>query len=93
MLMLYDLLKREAKKQGLQKFEGFSSDVLADLGKLSKMSSERLMHALLKRMLDNNDTERTDIIARAKSMMSGMKNHYILYNNKIFYKNSTLLHT
>lgn len=71
MLMMYDLLKREAKKLGLQKYEGFSHEIILELDKISRMSSERLMHALLKKMVDNNDTERMDILTRANSMIKG----------------------
>lgn len=72
MIMLYDLLKREAKKLGLNKFEGYTDELLHELHILSKRSSERQLHTLLTRMLANNDTDRSDIIGRSNSMIKGL---------------------
>ncbi|KAJ6632957.1 hypothetical protein Bhyg_16057 [Pseudolycoriella hygida] len=72
LLMLYDLLKREAKKQMLNKFQGYSPEMLEELNKTSQGSSERQLHTLLYRMVSRNDVDKADILVRVTSIIEDL---------------------
>lgn len=73
-LLVYDLLKRDAKSSNLSKYEGYSDELLKDLNKLSHMSSQRQLYMLFKRMLDRGDIQRSDVVSRIKGIIKELAN-------------------
>lgn len=71
-LLVYDLLKRDAKSSNLSKYEGYSEDLLQDLNESSKMSSARQLHTLFKRMLDRRDIQRSDVVSRIQGIVNDL---------------------
>ncbi|XP_061387213.1 uncharacterized protein LOC133322185 [Musca vetustissima] len=73
-LLVYDLLKRDAKSSNLSKYEGYSDNLLQDLNELSKMSSARQLHTLFQRMLDRRDIQRSDVVSRIRGLVKDLEN-------------------
>ena len=71
-LLVYDLLKRDAKSSNLSKYEGYSDDILKELNKLAQMSSQRQLYTLFKRMLDRGDVQRSDVISRIQGIIKDL---------------------
>jgi hypothetical protein len=57
MLLLYDLLKKDAKRLAFNKYNGYTKELLAELHELSKQSSERQLYVLLGKVLEENEYE------------------------------------
>nr|XP_017007369.2 LOW QUALITY PROTEIN: uncharacterized protein LOC108064378 [Drosophila takahashii] len=73
-LLVYDLLKRDAKAANLSKYEGYSEDLLQQLHELSQASSARQLHTLFQRMLDRGDIQRSDVVARVQGIVKDLGN-------------------
>ncbi|KAH8357207.1 hypothetical protein KR084_009578 [Drosophila pseudotakahashii] len=73
-LLVYDLLKRDAKAANLSKYEGYSEDLLQQLHELSQASSARQLHTLFQRMLDRGDVQRSDVVARVQGIVKDLGN-------------------
>ncbi|XP_043951562.1 mucin-5B [Drosophila biarmipes] len=73
-LLVYDLLKRDAKAANLSKYEGYSEDLLEQLHELSQASSARQLHTLFQRMLDRGDVQRSDVVARVQGIVKDLGN-------------------
>lgn len=73
-LLVYDLLKRDAKAANLSKYEGYSEDLLQQLFELSNASSTRQLHTLFQRMLDRGDVQRSDVVARVQGIIKELGN-------------------
>ncbi|EDV48213.1 uncharacterized protein LOC6553458 [Drosophila erecta] len=73
-LLVYDLLKRDAKAASLSKYEGYSEDLLIELHALSQVSAARQLHTLFKRMLDRGDIQRSDVVARVQGIAKDLGN-------------------
>uniref|UniRef100_A0A1B0DP18 Uncharacterized protein n=1 Tax=Phlebotomus papatasi TaxID=29031 RepID=A0A1B0DP18_PHLPP len=72
MVVLYDLLKREAKTLMLNKFSGYSEEMLRELQMTSQWTGDKQLHFVLSKALERKDVTRSDIMARLKSMIKGM---------------------
>nr|XP_016938482.1 mucin-5B [Drosophila suzukii] len=73
-LLVYDLLKRDAKAANLSKYEGYSEDLLEQLHELSQASSARQLHTLFQRMLDRGDVQRSDVVSRVQGIVKDLGN-------------------
>lgn len=73
-LLVYDLLKRDAKAANLSKYEGYSDELLKDLYELSNASAERQLYTLFKRMLDRRDIQRSDVVSRIQGIIKDLVN-------------------
>ncbi|XP_016973191.1 uncharacterized protein LOC108040289 [Drosophila rhopaloa] len=73
-LLVYDLLKRDAKAANLSKYEGYSEDLLEQLHELSQASSARQLYTLFQRMLDRGDVQRSDVVARVQGIVKDLGN-------------------
>ncbi|XP_017860453.1 PREDICTED: uncharacterized protein LOC108612069 [Drosophila arizonae] len=73
-LLVYDLLKRDAKAANLSKYEGYSEELLQQLFELSNASSTRQLHTLFQRMLDRGDVQRSDVVARVQGILKDLGN-------------------
>lgn len=71
-LLVYDLLKRDAKSSNLSKYEGYSDELLKDLNELSLMSSQRQLYTLFKRMLVRGDIQRSDVVSRIQGIVKDL---------------------
>lgn len=73
-LLVYDLLKRDAKAANLSKYEGYSEDLLQQLYELSNASSTRQLYTLFQRMLERGDVQRSDVVARVQGILKDLGN-------------------
>ncbi|XP_017090397.2 uncharacterized protein ImpE3 [Drosophila bipectinata] len=73
-LLVYDLLKRDAKANNLSKYEGYSEDLLEQLHELSQASSARQLHTLFQRMLLRGDIQRSDVVSRVQGIIKDLGN-------------------
>ncbi|EDW83832.2 uncharacterized protein Dwil_GK13823 [Drosophila willistoni] len=74
-LLVYDLLKRDAKAANLSKYEGYSEDLLQQLYEISNSSSSaRQLHTIFQRMLDRGDVQRSDVVARIQGIVKDLGN-------------------
>ncbi|XP_037896095.1 uncharacterized protein LOC119641463 [Glossina fuscipes] len=73
-LLVYDVLKRDAKTLNLSKYEGYSEDLLNELQKVSNISSARQLHVLFKRLLERGDVKRIDTITRVEALINELNN-------------------
>lgn len=73
-LLVYDLLKRDAKAASLSKYEGYSENLLVELHALSQVSAARQLYTLFKRMLDRGDIQRSDVVARVQGIAKDLGN-------------------
>ncbi|EDV91240.1 uncharacterized protein LOC6568174 [Drosophila grimshawi] len=73
-LLVYDLLKRDAKAANLSKYEGYSEEMLHQLFELSNASSTRQLHTLFHRMLERGDIQRSDVVARVQGILKDLGN-------------------
>ncbi|KAH8310053.1 hypothetical protein KR044_012406, partial [Drosophila immigrans] len=73
-LLVYDLLKRDAKAANLSKYEGYSEDLIQQLFELSNSSSTRQLHTLFQRMLNRGDIQRSDVVARVRGIIKDLGN-------------------
>ncbi|ALC47208.1 ImpE3 [Drosophila busckii] len=71
-LLVYDLLKRDAKAANLSKYEGYSDDLLQQLQELSNGSSVRQLHTIFQRLLDRGDVQRSDVVARIQGILKDL---------------------
>ncbi|KAM7361995.1 ecdysone-inducible gene E3 [Cochliomyia hominivorax] len=73
-LLVYDLLKRDAKSSNLSKYEGYTDELLNELHELSQMSSQRQLYTLFKRMIERGDIQRSDVVARIQGIIKDLGN-------------------
>lgn len=74
MLMLYDLLKREAKKYMFNLYEGYNSEILAELNSANPENSQQQLLFVLNRMLQEKNLDKSDVILRTKAMITELEN-------------------
>uniref|UniRef100_A0A1B0EWH9 Uncharacterized protein n=3 Tax=Lutzomyia longipalpis TaxID=7200 RepID=A0A1B0EWH9_LUTLO len=74
MVVLYDILKREAKALMLNKFTGYSEEVLRELQMTSQWTGDKQLHFILSKTLERKDVTRADIVARLTSMIKDLGN-------------------
>lgn len=74
MLMLYDLLKREAKKFMFNLYEGFSTKILTELSQFKADNSQQQLRFVLSRMLEEKNIDKADVVSRAKAMITELEN-------------------
>ncbi|XP_062559729.1 uncharacterized protein LOC134224410 isoform X2 [Armigeres subalbatus] len=74
MLMLYDLLKREAKKFMFNLYEGFSAKILTELSQFKADNSQQQLLFVLSRMLEEKNIDKADVVSRTKAMITELEN-------------------
>ncbi|KPJ13405.1 hypothetical protein RR48_03906 [Papilio machaon] len=70
LLLLYDLLSREAKRQRLSDYSGFSPDVMKALVESSSGGAREQLKMALSKMVDRHDCEHEYANNRAKEMVA-----------------------
>ncbi|XP_030374158.1 uncharacterized protein LOC115623762 [Scaptodrosophila lebanonensis] len=73
-LLVYDLLKRDAKAANLNKYEGYSEELLQALYELSDASAARQLYTLFQRMLERGDVQRSDVVSRVQGIIKDLAN-------------------
>lgn len=71
-LLIYDLLKRDAKALNLSKYVGYTDKMVQDLYEISKFSAQKQMYTLMKGMLDRNEIQRSDVVNRVRSCVKDL---------------------
>lgn len=75
MLMLYDLLKREARKLMFNMYEGYSDEILEELSRSKAENGQQQLLFVLSRMMEEKNIDKADIVSRTQVMISELKNH------------------
>ncbi|XP_017771367.1 PREDICTED: uncharacterized protein LOC108558848, partial [Nicrophorus vespilloides] len=73
LLSLYDLLNKESKKISLNKFNGFSNRVLKDLIEVSSGTAAFQLEHVLRKIVDNRNTNDQMIISKINAILSEME--------------------
>lgn len=76
MLMLYDLLKREAKKYMFNLYEGYSTEILAELASANPENGQQQLLFVLTRMLQEKNIDKSDVVSRTKAMITELENEH-----------------
>ncbi|XP_055609150.1 uncharacterized protein LOC129756325 [Uranotaenia lowii] len=74
MLMLYDMLKREAKKNMFEIYEGYSAEILSELAQHKAENGQQQLLFVLSRMLEEQNIEKADVVSRTKAMITELEN-------------------
>uniref|UniRef100_A0A182W080 Uncharacterized protein n=1 Tax=Anopheles minimus TaxID=112268 RepID=A0A182W080_9DIPT len=72
MLVLYDLLKREAKKNMYSIYEGYSEAILDELTQMNFSTAKEQLHYALTQLLERKDIEKSDVVSRSKQMITDL---------------------
>uniref|UniRef100_A0A182Q2W7 Uncharacterized protein n=1 Tax=Anopheles farauti TaxID=69004 RepID=A0A182Q2W7_9DIPT len=72
MLVLYDLLKREAKKNMYNIYEGYSEAILEELTLMDFPTAKDQLHYALTQLLERKDIEKSDVVSRSKQMITDL---------------------
>uniref|UniRef100_A0A182MGV3 Uncharacterized protein n=1 Tax=Anopheles culicifacies TaxID=139723 RepID=A0A182MGV3_9DIPT len=72
MLVLYDLLKREAKKNMYSIYEGYSEAILNELTQMNFSTAKEQLHYALTQLLERKDIEKSDVVSRSKQMITDL---------------------
>ncbi|XP_050071986.1 uncharacterized protein LOC126559856 [Anopheles maculipalpis] len=72
MLVLYDLLKREAKKNMYSIYEGYSEAILNELYQMNFVTAKDQLHYALTQLLERKDIEKSDVVSRSKQMITDL---------------------
>ncbi|XP_035900445.1 uncharacterized protein LOC118506839 [Anopheles stephensi] len=72
MLVLYDLLKREAKKNMYSIYEGYSEAILSELYQMNFATAKDQLHYALTQLLERKDIEKSDVVSRSKQMITDL---------------------
>lgn len=84
-LLIYDLLKRDAKSGNLSKYEGYTDKMVRDLHEISSFSAQRQMYTLLKKMLERNEIQRSDVVKRVQNMIKELGNGRSIISKSLMY--------
>ncbi|XP_058821093.1 uncharacterized protein LOC131683273 [Topomyia yanbarensis] len=74
MLMLYDLLKREAKKYMYQLYEGYSQEILGKISQIKAENGQQQLLFVLFSMLEEKNIYKADVTSRTKAMITELQN-------------------
>ncbi|XP_040157910.1 uncharacterized protein LOC120897251 [Anopheles arabiensis] len=72
MLVLYDMLKREAKKNMYSIYEGYSEAILGELSVMDFPNAKEQLHYALTQLLERKDIEKSDVVSRSKQMITDL---------------------
>uniref|UniRef100_A0A182PAA7 Uncharacterized protein n=1 Tax=Anopheles epiroticus TaxID=199890 RepID=A0A182PAA7_9DIPT len=72
MLVLYDLLKREAKKNMYSIYEGYSEAILNELSLMDFPNAKEQLYYALTQLLERKDIEKSDVVSRSKQMITDL---------------------
>lgn len=85
LLLLYDLLSREAKKQKLSDFTGFSDVVMKELIESGNNGARQQLRFVLQKMLDRKDCQHDYANNRAREMVTELGKDESTLSNEIRY--------
>ncbi|XP_050082454.1 uncharacterized protein LOC126569420 [Anopheles aquasalis] len=69
MLVLYDLLKREAKNNLFNYYEGYSEAIMAEITQMDFPTAKDQLQYVLSQLLERKDIEKSDVVSRTKLMI------------------------
>lgn len=85
MLMLYDLLKREAKKFMFNLYEGSSPEILRQLSQFKTNNGQQQLLFVLSRMLEEKNIDKADVVSRTKAMITELQNPNSVITKALIY--------
>uniref|UniRef100_A0A182F7F3 Uncharacterized protein n=2 Tax=Anopheles albimanus TaxID=7167 RepID=A0A182F7F3_ANOAL len=69
MLVLYDLLKREAKNNLFNYYEGYSEAIMTEITQMNFLTAKDQLQYVLSQLLERKDIEKSDVVSRTKLMI------------------------
>ncbi|CAG9861423.1 unnamed protein product [Phyllotreta striolata] len=72
LLSLYDTLNQESKRQGLNKYTGYTEQMLKELADISSDTSAYQLRIVLKRIIDRRDTPRQEITSKIQRLINDL---------------------
>jgi hypothetical protein len=73
LLSLYDLLNKESKKLGLNKYNGYAQNVLIQLAEISTGTSSDQLRSVLSKIVQRRDTKNPQIIKRINDLLKDLE--------------------
>ncbi|XP_063923963.1 uncharacterized protein LOC135138053 [Zophobas morio] len=73
LLSLYDLLNKESKKLGLNKYSGYTDYILRELADISTGTSADQLRAVLSKIVQRRDTKNPQIIKRINDLLKDLE--------------------
>ncbi|EFA05023.2 uncharacterized protein ImpE3 isoform X2 [Tribolium castaneum] len=73
LLSLYDLLNKESKKLGLNKYSGYSQKILTELAEISTGTSSDQLRAVLSKVVQRRDTTNPSIVKRINDLIKDLE--------------------
>ncbi|KAK9876097.1 hypothetical protein WA026_011208 [Henosepilachna vigintioctopunctata] len=83
LLSLYDSLSKDAKKQELNKYQGYYDHVLIELSKTSSGTSANQLKFVLQKILTNQDTKQPDVKKKINALLEDLSNEESYLNKAI----------
>nr|CAI5826701.1 unnamed protein product [Callosobruchus analis] len=85
LLSLYDLLNKDSKKLGLNKYQGYHDRILKDLSESSSRTSAYQLRSVLSKVLERRDTKREDILKKMMMIVTDLDQHNSYLNMALKY--------
>ncbi|ENN72539.1 hypothetical protein YQE_10879, partial [Dendroctonus ponderosae] len=83
LLSLYDLLNKEAKRLMLNKFAGYTDEVLGNLVAFSGSTSGHQLKGVLGKVLEKGDTRKADVLAKIKALVAELEMEHSYINEAL----------
>nr|AEE62933.1 unknown [Dendroctonus ponderosae] len=83
LLSLYDLLNKEAKRLMLNKFAGYTDEVLGNLVAFSGSTSGHQLKGVLGKVLEKRDTRKADVLAKIKALVAELEMEHSYINEAL----------
>ncbi|XP_050300273.1 uncharacterized protein LOC126738855 [Anthonomus grandis grandis] len=83
LLTLYDLLNGEAKRLMLNRYNGFTEEVLNNLVNFSTSTSSNQLKATLKKIIEKGDTRKENVMSKIKSLIMDLEQENSYINNAL----------
>ncbi|XP_066259983.1 uncharacterized protein ImpE3 [Euwallacea similis] len=69
LLSLYDLLNKEAKRLMLNRFSGYTSDVVTSLSNFSEFTSSYQLRSILNKVIESKEIKKTDVLKKIETLI------------------------
>ncbi|KAJ8981929.1 hypothetical protein NQ317_002099 [Molorchus minor] len=83
LLSLYDLLNKESKRLGLNKYQGYSDEVLQELIKSSMGTSAYQLRMVINKVVERGDTRKQDIVKKINQLIADLDEPHSYINEAL----------
>nr|XP_022907722.1 uncharacterized protein LOC111419182 isoform X1 [Onthophagus taurus]XP_022907723.1 uncharacterized protein LOC111419182 isoform X2 [Onthophagus taurus] len=85
LLSLYDSLNKEAKKLGMNKYAGYTTNVLKDLTEFSKGTSSNQMKQIFTKIVDRREVQQEKVLTTLKTIIKDLDDPKSYMNDALRY--------